>query len=329
MAAARRLHDSAADELEQQASDSVAPASRDDLLDVPATVVCAFCGNADCLGCTEERSRSGVISIIAWERPGSALQRLWSTAKASTMNSEAFFETLPEGPIGPALRFAVVSELVAAGAMLAVVAGSLLLAFTLLLGSLPFESDVELAAVPRRLRVHLRSRAPSRRLACGARPRPRRWRATQRRAGQRPARAPVRPLRLGMGSGPRPRGHGRAARSRRSGKGLLARACGHGAPDARGARVSTRHLPARGRPGAARAAARPTRPPSSPRSCALRSCSAPSARPSFTERYGRGKSGRRIDSAWQRTQSAAVVPAPASPAASVNVRPVPSAAAKR
>jgi hypothetical protein len=139
MAAARRLHDSAADELEQQASDSVAPASRDDLLDVPATVVCAVCGNADCLGCVEERSRSGVISIIAWERPGSTLQRLWSTAKASTMTSEAFFETLPEGPIGPALRFAVVSELVAAGVMLAVVGGALLLTFALLLGGLPFE----------------------------------------------------------------------------------------------------------------------------------------------------------------------------------------------
>jgi len=139
MAAARRLHDSAADELEQQASNSAEPASRDDLLDVPATVVCAFCGNADCLGCAEERSRSGVISIIAWERPGSTLLRLWSTAKASTMTAEAFFETLPEGPIAPALRFAVVSELAAAGAMLAVVGGSVLLGSALLFGSVPLD----------------------------------------------------------------------------------------------------------------------------------------------------------------------------------------------
>lgn len=139
MAAARRLHDSAADELEQQASESVAPASRDDLLDVPATVVCAFCGNADCLGCVEERSRSGVISIVAWERPGSTLLRLWSTAKASTMNAESFFESLPDGPIGPALRFAVVAELVSAGAMLALVGGSVLLLSALLLGGVPID----------------------------------------------------------------------------------------------------------------------------------------------------------------------------------------------
>jgi len=140
MAAARRLHDSAADELEQQASDSAEPASRDDLLDVPATVVCAFCGNADCLGCAEERSRSGVISIIAWERPGSALLRLWSTAKAATMNAESFFESLPDGPIAPALRFAVASELAAAGAMLTVVGGAILLGFALLLGGAPLDA---------------------------------------------------------------------------------------------------------------------------------------------------------------------------------------------
>ena len=137
MAAARRLHDSAADELEL--SESVAPASRDDLLDVPATVVCALCGNADCLGCAEERSRSGVISIVAWERPGGTLLRLWSTAKASTLNAETFFESLPDGAIGPALGFAVASELVAAGAMLTVVGGSILVLCTLLLGGVPLD----------------------------------------------------------------------------------------------------------------------------------------------------------------------------------------------
>jgi hypothetical protein len=55
-----------------------------DLIDVPATVVCAFCGDADCAGCEHERSRSGIVSVIAWERIGvPLLSRLWSTARAT------------------------------------------------------------------------------------------------------------------------------------------------------------------------------------------------------------------------------------------------------
>ncbi|MBV9949859.1 MAG: hypothetical protein JOZ69_23660, partial [Myxococcales bacterium] len=42
---------------------------------------------------------------------------LWATARATTLNAERFFETLPDGPIGPALWFAVASELLAAAAM--------------------------------------------------------------------------------------------------------------------------------------------------------------------------------------------------------------------
>jgi hypothetical protein len=87
-------------------------------LDVPATVVCALCGDADCPGCANERSRSGIVSIVAWERPGPALGRMWATARSATKEAEPFFATLPDGPIGPALRFAAVSELFASAAML-------------------------------------------------------------------------------------------------------------------------------------------------------------------------------------------------------------------
>lgn len=92
----------------------------DELVDseVPAAVVCALCGEADCPGCRNEITKSGVVAIVAWERPGApALARLWATARATTFDSERFFETMPDGPIGPALRFAVVSELLASAAM--------------------------------------------------------------------------------------------------------------------------------------------------------------------------------------------------------------------
>ena len=93
------------------------PIELDDLLDqidVPAAVVCARCGSAECLGCDGDYSRSGVIAIIAWERSDAPLfRRLWLTARAATRDAEQFFEALPDGPIAPALRFAIVSELIA------------------------------------------------------------------------------------------------------------------------------------------------------------------------------------------------------------------------
>jgi hypothetical protein len=95
-------------------------AESDDLADsdVPAAVVCAHCGDADCPGCLQEHTRSGVVAVVAWERPGaSALARLWSTARATTLDADRFFESLPDGPVGPALRFAIVSEVLAATAM--------------------------------------------------------------------------------------------------------------------------------------------------------------------------------------------------------------------
>src|SRR5258708_15468237 len=86
--------------------------------EVPAAVVCAQCGDADCPGCLRENTRSGVVAVVPWERPGtSSLARLWITARATTIEADRFFEALPDGPVLPALRFAIVSEVLAAMAM--------------------------------------------------------------------------------------------------------------------------------------------------------------------------------------------------------------------
>jgi hypothetical protein len=98
-----------------------------DRVDVPAAVVCALCGSADCPGCEHDRSRSGIVALVAWERPGTPwLSRLWGTARATTLDAERFFESMPDGPVGPALRFAVTCELIAAAAMVGAVALPLL-----------------------------------------------------------------------------------------------------------------------------------------------------------------------------------------------------------
>jgi hypothetical protein len=97
-----------------------APIEAEELVDseVPAAVVCAHCGDADCPGCLHETTRSGVVAVVPWERPGApAVARLWATARLTTFDAERFFETLPDGPLAPALRFAVISELIASAAM--------------------------------------------------------------------------------------------------------------------------------------------------------------------------------------------------------------------
>jgi hypothetical protein len=87
--------------------------------DVPAAVVCAHCGDADCPGCLHEVTRSGVVAVVAWERPGTpAFARLWATAWATTFDADRFFASLPDGPIAPAVRFAVASEMIASAAMI-------------------------------------------------------------------------------------------------------------------------------------------------------------------------------------------------------------------
>lgn len=98
----------------EQRLDRDGPSS--ELLDVPAAVVCLLCGDPDCNGCENEQSKSGIVAIVAWERTQApALSRMWSTARATTRDAEAFFELLPDGPIMPALRFAALCETLAAG----------------------------------------------------------------------------------------------------------------------------------------------------------------------------------------------------------------------
>ena len=85
-----------------------------ELVDFPAAVVCALCDDPECLGCEHEQSRSGIVAIVAWERPMvPPMTRLWATARSTTRDAESFFEALPDGPVMPALRFAALCELMA------------------------------------------------------------------------------------------------------------------------------------------------------------------------------------------------------------------------
>ncbi len=84
-----------------------------DLVEVPATVVCAVCGTPDCLGCAvdEPTNASGVVAIIPWERPGVGFfRRLWQTSTLATAHARTFFGSLPDGDVSPALAFALVCE---------------------------------------------------------------------------------------------------------------------------------------------------------------------------------------------------------------------------
>ena len=87
-----------------------------ELVEVPATVVCATCGLPEC-NCEADRPSafSGVVAIVPWERPGgSLLSRLWATAKLCTLSPEAFFSALPPGGALAPLGFALLAELLAA-----------------------------------------------------------------------------------------------------------------------------------------------------------------------------------------------------------------------
>ncbi|HEV3193562.1 MAG TPA: hypothetical protein VGY54_23800 [Polyangiaceae bacterium] len=104
------------------------PDSEDADSEVPAAVVCARCGDAECPGCVNDLMRSGVIALVPWERPGRpVLERLWATARATTLDAEHFFEVLPDGALVPALRFAMISEVVASTAMALAVLGPIAL----------------------------------------------------------------------------------------------------------------------------------------------------------------------------------------------------------
>jgi hypothetical protein len=90
----------------------------DSFFEVPAAVLCAICGQSDCPGCTlASEHESGVVAIIPWERPGAVWPRLWGTATAASQGADAFFAVLPDGEISPAMRFAVLAELLAVASM--------------------------------------------------------------------------------------------------------------------------------------------------------------------------------------------------------------------
>jgi hypothetical protein len=110
-----RLQRPAKQDLEEEAVDT---------LDVPAAVVCAFCGRGDCPGCLEERTgASGVIAIIPWERPHTAWHaRFFATVQATTRGAEGFFVALPDGSVSPAFQFAVLAEVFAVASTAAVIA---------------------------------------------------------------------------------------------------------------------------------------------------------------------------------------------------------------
>ncbi len=116
---------SARAEARSNAPDGQRGASRSDppeLYDVPAAVVCANCGDADCPGCveTEELTHgSGVVAIVPWERPGQGfIPRLWNTARLSTRTYNSFFGALPDGDVTAALRFAIIAEVLAVSSVL-------------------------------------------------------------------------------------------------------------------------------------------------------------------------------------------------------------------
>lgn len=87
-----------------------------ELVEVPATVVCATCGLPDC-SCEVDRPSafSGVVAIVPWERPGGTLlSRLWATAKLATLSPGPFFSALPPGGVVAPLMFAALAELLSA-----------------------------------------------------------------------------------------------------------------------------------------------------------------------------------------------------------------------
>jgi hypothetical protein len=92
-----------------------------DVFEFPAAVLCAICGQPDCSGCAPaDEGTSGVVAIVPWERPGAGTwSRLWATSLATTQGAEAFFGAIPDGPLPPAMRFAILCEVLAVGAMVA------------------------------------------------------------------------------------------------------------------------------------------------------------------------------------------------------------------
>ena len=116
----QRLATVRADDLATQTpANDIALAPELDVFDVPAAVLCALCGQADCDGhCEDEEPGSGVVVIVPWERPGATTwTRLWATAQAATSDAGIFFRALPGGRSAPALKFAILAESLAVASM--------------------------------------------------------------------------------------------------------------------------------------------------------------------------------------------------------------------
>ena len=89
----------------------------EDDADVPAAVLCAYCGRADCGGCVkaERTAREGETPWEARELP--FWRRLIGTAHLATADGEAFFGGLRDGSVSDALYFALSCELLAIGSL--------------------------------------------------------------------------------------------------------------------------------------------------------------------------------------------------------------------
>ena len=73
----------------------------DSFFEIPAAVLCATCGQADCPGCTAASdTESGVVAIVPWERSGAVWTRLWATARATTQGAEALHGPLRRLKVG-------------------------------------------------------------------------------------------------------------------------------------------------------------------------------------------------------------------------------------
>ncbi len=119
-----------------------------DVQDVPAAVLCAYCGMSDCSGSCEDVTASGVFVLVPWERgDGSFLRRLFATARATTVDAEPFFERLADGPVGPALSFAVAAETLAALTVVLLVAVPLALVFPDVVQACFFDDSVRRSAL--------------------------------------------------------------------------------------------------------------------------------------------------------------------------------------
>ncbi|MEP7121323.1 MAG: hypothetical protein ABJE95_10455 [Byssovorax sp.] len=120
-----------------------------DSFDVPAAVLCAFCGEAECAGCgAASDTQSGVVAIIPWERTNAGLwTRLWSTANAVTQGADSFFAVMPDGEIPAAMRFAVLAEVLAVASMVAVLLPIAALALPTLALEVVHDPDLRMAAL--------------------------------------------------------------------------------------------------------------------------------------------------------------------------------------